>query len=526
MKSLLRSAIYLALGIVTALSASARSNLSLTVIVDYFDVLSSGNFETARLMWTPEAQERAGRFDIEYTGIPLKIDCVSPIVQDLAVMTNYMMPAAKNVESLPGDRYFRLHYSQVIDDQLVEHFYYTRADGDWQWFCYPQDYYAEDWPIVQSRYFRVHVHPDRQEFIHQAVLEEADRLVEGLAGTLHLSGDDLRRIEDKKIEFFYCSSDQGVATITGQATRGVLDKASNDIISASFPHLHELVHLLVNIKLQRLPLYTLPVVAEGVAVAYGGRWGKNAEALMDLGVFLHREKLIELDSILTLQGFQAHTGADIAYPMVGVFAFFLIDRMGQDNFLDLYLALSGDFKTLSALTTEQVQETIAGAAGVGDWEELKAEFERYIDQNLITRAAALPGRVARGRGVVSGERFSVDRNGEWFGCVFAGAGEEPVKGSLLFSHDKRLDGKPSVLFTEQFDDRRPFEGYRYAVRFDENEAGLYDYATNRLLAKYIWGISPSEEYFDRESRTIAVKFRRDLVDGRMPARGDCVLLPE
>jgi len=103
---------------------------------------------------------------------------------------------------------------------------------------------------------------------------------------------------------------------------------------------------------------------------------------------------------------------------------------------------------------------------------------------------------------------------------------EPVKGSLLFSHDKRLDGKPSVLFTEQFDDRRPFEGYRYAVRFDENEAGLYDYATNRLLAKYIWGISPSEEYFDRESRTIAVKFRRDLVDGRMPARGDCVLLPE
>ena len=63
------------------------------------------------------------------------------------------------------------------------------------------------------------------------------------------------------------------------------------------------------------------------------------------------------------------------------------------------------------------------------------------------------------------------------------------------------------------------------MRFDRNEAGLYDYATNQLVAKYIWGITPSEEYFNAEQHTISIKFRKSLLNERLPGEEDYRLLP-
>ena len=82
------------------------------------------------------------------------------------------------------------------------------------------------------------------------VLAEADRLVETIADRLDMSSERLDLIADAKIEYFYCSSDSVVEQMTGFLVKGTLDLASNDVISADFPHFHEISHLLINIHLK------------------------------------------------------------------------------------------------------------------------------------------------------------------------------------------------------------------------------------------------------------------------------------
>ena len=73
------------------------------------------------------------------------------------------------------------------------------------------------------------------------------------------------------------------------------------------------------------------------------------------------------------------------------------------------------------------------------------------------------------------------------------------------------------MFIEQYRSEIPFEGHRYGVRFDANEAGLYDYATNMLLAKYIAGVDPSDDYIDQQNHKVAFRIRKNLTNGVLPS---------
>jgi hypothetical protein len=507
-------------------SAAAQHRNSAAVIYEYFDMLKSGNIETARMLWTPPDLERSSRFGIHYTNVLLKVDCASPIIRNFDIVRDQLDAGLRMQEDLSVGKYARLSFSTVVNDSPFEHKYYVVKDGDWYWLTYPQDYYSLSWPTEESRYFHVRIHPERLEYIDQTLLDEADRVLEHLAREIGLSDADLAMIAEKKIEFIYCSGESDVKEMTGQLTRGLFDLASNDIISATFPHTHELVHLLVNIKLHELPIYTLPAFREGVAVTYGGRWGKDPQALLDLAVYLHREKLVELDSILSMSGFRESTGADISYPVVGLFVSYLIDEMGREKFFELYRDMSGDFPRLLAMSTQYIQKKIYEAAGKKDWADLRADFEKYIDAYLDRKTAAAPGKMYRGRVVREGDTYRVEEDRDWLGFIFNGPVDSVVHGTLLFGRDARLDSVKSALFEEQFSDLPPYAGYRYAVRYDQFEAGLYDYVTNRLLAKYIWGITPSDEYFDKDNKTVAIKFRKDVIHDGHALDGDLRFLPE
>ncbi|MEA3296656.1 MAG: hypothetical protein U9R56_02195, partial [candidate division Zixibacteria bacterium] len=297
-------------------------------------------------------------------------------------------------------------------------------------------------------------------------------------------------------------------------------------ISSFFPHNHELVNFLINYKLRRLPLYTQPLLREGLAIYYGGRWGKSPSALLDLAGFLYREKLVELDSLLTMKSFESNSGADISYPVAGLFAGYLMELMGHEEYLELYLALSGDAETIRAMSDTVVREKILEATGIDNWALLTSEFEAYIEKMLTERAVVLPGIIADQKEILRTDSVVITGGEEWLSFEFKVGPDTPVTGNLLFDFEERLEGVTSFLFEEQYRDQLPFDGYRYGVRFDQNEAGLYDYANNRLLAKYIWGITPSEKYYDADKNLIRIRFRKKLLAGAVPAPDDFKLLPQ
>ena len=482
-----------------------------STLTDYFDMLVSGNLESAGYLWRQDTYERASRFGIEYTGIPLKVDCNSPIVRNLEVMQNHLQPPVKSVAILQPENYSRLEFNNIVAGQVVRHSYYTQQLGKYPWLIHAQDYHARDWSIVESGYFRIHAHPRVLAFLNQATLAAADTFVEAMADSLDLSKELRTELATSKIEYFYCDSDSTVKEIIGHQVQGTFDLPTNDIISATFPHFHELLHLLVNAKLKKLPLFTLPLFREGIAVRYGGRWGKGSNALADLGIFMHRQEIVPFDSILTFSNFSGYSGADIAYPVAGVFTGYLLERLGLERFLQLYLAFSGPFEQLQAMTTAEIQVKIADLTEQADWTAVMADFSEYLDTYSEKHGVAHPGGLAKAKPILSQPAFTVASDGDWLAFDFPCPPTDTVAGTLLWGKVDKFAAGKSALFIEQFKADRAFDGYRYSVRFDQFEVGLYDYATNQLLAKYIWGITPSDEYYDEATRTVRVCFKKSLV---------------
>ncbi len=498
----------------------------LPTLTQYFELLEFDNLDVARDLWTPEALERSSRFGITFTDIPLKVDCGSPVIRNLEAMRYNLQPPVRRYTPLKAGTWSRLEFSRIVGSSNVKQSYFAEKRGDWYWLGYPQDCWGGGWDVVESKYFRVHVHPDVAKYVNQPALDEADLFIEAMIDTLDISKDKRRLIEQKKIEYFYCASDTVVEEITGHRVKGTLDMGSNDVISAVFPHFHEVMHLLVNIKLQELPLYTLPIMREGIAVRYGGRWGKKSTALMELGVFLYREKLVELDSVLTMSGFQTESGADIVYPVAGVFNAYLIDKLKLKKTLDLYLRMSGRFDPLEQMTSADVQSIIIGVTGHDDWAALIVDFDKYVDKYISKHSAALPGALKKGKTILTAEGLVVTEDKHWLGFEFTPPKTDGLNGSnFLFGKNDAFVGQKSSLFEEHYGDVQEFAGYRYSVRVDQNEAGLYDYVTNQLMAKYIWGITPSDDYYDAESNRITVRFRKELLGKQKLTQDDFVLLP-
>ena len=499
---------------------------AIQMLTEYFDLVTSGNYESATYMWSAQAQERANRFGVMYTDIPIRCDCTSPVVRNVNAVRGHLTPAVKQAENLASDTVIRLQFSNVIGDDPVQWYYYAQREDNYYSLIYPQDFYGRAWPIVETKYFRIHVHPDIRAFLNPVITEEADRFVERTADSLKMGKNRLAEIAQAKIEYFFCESEETIKAITGQTTKGLLDLASNDIISADFPHYHELVHLLVAVKLKDVPLVTLPLLREGIAVRYGGRWGKRVTALMDLGVYLYREKLVELDSIVTVPGFESSAGADIAYPVAGLFASWVLDRSGMQGFFELYRQFSRSDGSLDTLNHLEVRRMLAEGLRLPDWAAVQAGFSAYLDSAADQVAMARPGAVAGGKELIHTDRVTIKLEKEWLSFEFApDPSKEVTEGNLLFGKDARLVNTWSPLFDEQYQQGYPYLGFRYGVRVDQNEAGLYDYATNELVAKYIWGITPSEAYFDPSDRKVRVKFRTCLLGKTTPTLNDFFLLP-
>jgi len=518
-----KSCVVFCLTLVGYITVSA--NVAVETLTQYFDFLVTGNLESASGLWTESAVERSSRFGIDYTGISLKIDCSSPIVRDFNTMRNYLQPPVKRVTELAGGNFVKLEYSAIVGGKLVNHLYYASFDGDHYWLTFPQDYYCRKWSVRESEYFRIHVHPDAEKYLNPATLDEADRFVKRLADSLAISDSDLKTIREKKIEYFYCDSDVTVKEILGVRTKGSFDPASNDIISAFFPYNYEVAQLMVNYKLRHLPLFTHPLLGDGLAVYYAGRWGTAPSALMALGGFLYRKNIVEIDSLLTVPGFDNLAPSDIAYPVAGLFTAFLLDRIGQQKYMDLYLALSGRFNEVYALSDSTMRNQLLKACSKPSWESLLEEFSAFVNREMIEKAIILPGRISKGSPLVRKEGFVVASDKEWLAFEFSGNSSRPPTGNLLFGKEEGLLDGSSVMFEEQYLGNRPFEGYRYGIRFDKNEAGLYDYAANQLIAKYILGITPSNEYFDPEQNKITIKLKKSLVGDMLPSENDCKLIP-
>lgn len=260
-------------------------------------------------------------------------------------------------------------------------------------------------------------------------------------------------------------------------------------------------------------MYVLPLLREGVAVAYGGRWGKSAPTILNVGATLYNQDIIPIDSILTVKGFETYASSDFAYFYAGLMNGYLINKIGLDEYLKLYRDLSdSDLDKLAALNASDIGLILAKVCDFENWDKFKEEFSQFVNTTYIEDAAIAPGLPEDSKQLLAENNYRVYEKDGWLGFEFKKIPAREVAGNFVFDFDENLVGYGSSLLVEQYKGEKAFEGYRYGIRYDTNEAGLYDYATNTLLAKYVRGFTPSDNYYNETDGTITFKIKRDLID--------------
>lgn len=89
------------------------------------------------------------------------------------------------------------------------------------------------------------------------------------------------------------------------------------------------------------------------------------------------------------------------------------------------------------------------------------------------------------------------------------SGDNP-DGAILITTNKAItqDNYRSWMFSEQMPEA-DYNAERYGLVFNAKEAGLYDYYTNILMAKYVKAFMPSDSYISEDNKTIIFRLAKN-----------------
>ncbi|MCP4545255.1 MAG: hypothetical protein GY835_02175 [bacterium] len=264
---------------------------------------------------------------------------------------------------------------------------------------------------------------------------------------------------------------------------------SHDLIVSTYSaHLHELAHLLINYRLGTPHLYTHTLLLEGFAVAVGGRGGKAPEILHELGVFLHRSGWITHEELLD-QKTLIQLNASMSYPGSAPYNRFLIDCMGMESYLDLYMDFGG--------SADRVAQLQIPAAMLPNKERWLAYLDAQPSHSAIVPADDIDESVTRPA------IFIPDRSGVRYGFILP---EITVLRDALDESEH-----VSILFEELVSDRT-YSGGRYLFRCSQSEVGLYDLHTNTMIAHYAASFTESANEVPEVDGYFAFYVDREVFD--------------
>ncbi len=204
------------------------------------------------------------------------------------------------------------------------------------------------WQKKESRYFSFSIEEPR--YFNEYCIKRLDDFVDMIADTLGFTIAEKRILEKEKIGYIFCKDENTVENITGFKAKGMAMLGSDEVVTSYQTHFHEVAHLLINYKLKKLGLYTLPFFMEGFAVAVGGRGGMAPRVVTDLGYYLQKSGILTYDSILTNDGFY-NNEASMSYAVAGLYNSFLLSELGGEKYLELYKKVSGDLEYVKNLNS-------------------------------------------------------------------------------------------------------------------------------------------------------------------------------
>ena len=329
----------------------------------------------------------------------------------------------------------------------------------------PISYYTWNWSRLESEHFNFVI--SDTIFWNSYCVENLEQFYIKIADLLELTEKQERKIRREKIYYILCKDEEEIKQLTGFSTRGMYNIAYDFVITTFNAHYHELLHLLINYKIEKPHLYTHPFFQEGFAVALGGRGGKEPGVILRLGSFLYESGMMDYVNLLNKPGFYQYD-ASMSYPASGLYNYFLLEELGIERYLVLYARYSGKAEEVDRMYI--VQDDLPP---IERWHEFLREFKKIdpISLSWNGKEADIIYRDASADILEDGNRY-------YFG----------IKDTLLIATGGVRHGFRSKKYEEIFPNKK-YNGEKYLIAASNDEISIYNLYTGCLMANFVSAFS-------------------------------------
>lgn len=326
-----------------------------------------------------------------------------------------------------------------------------------------EKYFSRNWKILESKYFIIH-YPD-ERLTNSFAIKQLDNAVDLNSLMLGISTIEISR---NKIHYFLCKDQDEIEQLTGYKSRGMCDLAYDYIISTYNYHVHELIHLMFNLKLKEAPLYTHPLLQEGIAVLLGGRGGVLWPVILNSGYFLLNSEFINLEDYFSRNNF-IKEDASISYSVSGCYNYYLLSKLDIEKYCRLYLEYSSSIPDFNndLIFKPPIQ--------INDWKLfLQNQLIVWKQFNHIEPLNAYKDDKI----IFEDNNLEISEDDSSYNVL--------ANCDLLFSDTIITDNYISNKFKEIYPEK-DYNGEHYLITVKKDEVSFYDLFTNTLEAQYATG---------------------------------------
>jgi hypothetical protein len=357
-----------------------------------------------------------------------------------------------------GNNYSKLIFFINAHKYQKEFYFYNDK------FISPISYYTSKWEIRESDYFKFLI--SDLDLFHEQSIEQLEGFIKKVFEKLQFTQEEKDKLKNEKIIYIYCKDTKEIKKITGFNTRGLYILASDTVITTFNCHYHELIHLLINYKQKELAIYTHPFLMEGIAVALGGRGGKEPEIITDMGYFLEISGFLSYKDLLSYNEFYQND-ASLSYPISGLYVSFLLEKIGVEAFLQLYRKYSSNNPVTISINSEDLP--------------YDKEWQKFINNYTTMTNIQFPEKFTENM-IIKKDNIKIGETEDFY--YF-----HAKSSKLLFSENennkKHSSKQYNILFPEA-----EYKGDKYLILINKEEINVYNLYTNNLIACYVSAFSP------------------------------------
>ncbi len=512
--------------LVSSVSAGPVSTADVTrFVAKYIDALKERRFDDAAGFWHPALIETAERLGIEYRGIEYKYDCMSPLTENLDILAS---PVTRIDQSLThsGPASFKSIVTIKTPEDTLSCEYFVMEDSTGLNLIPRFWRYLNNLRLVKTKYYNVFYRDDSQ--LNDIALEDLDTYTETTIRKLGGTDEDLAILEEQRMEYYLARNENEVSELLGFRSHGLYFRPSDIIITYYMPHYHQIALFALSFVHDDMGLVLAPFMQAGTGCMFGGRFGQDRSVMPQIAAFTLENELYKLDDVLTFTGlYDTIANIDFSYPLsLGVIES-IYKNHGLDALNKLYSQLSGTINEVKSWDLNHIAEVLEDVTGSSLEDIKKNAASQIVDSRFtVLRVEDVPdsGETVFQSGMAR-YVLNIKVLDGWYNVKVAGySGETDFAGTITVrgTTGKRFGAFRSFLWRDHF----PEMGYRnelYSIQFTPQEIGIYEYFTNRLIAKYVGGFHGRMNII--ENNTLQFRFREDLFEDRMD-RLECRLIDQ